>query len=109
MTYVQRHTGTPVGMTVDELQETCNALILGGSETTASVLSGTIFYLLKNPAKMARLTNEIRSTFKTESDITIVSTNQLNYQAAVLEEGLRIFPPRKNLLSSPEMPLQRCL
>lgn len=95
MTYVQRHQGTPTGMSIEELQETCNALMLGGSETTASLLSGTVYYLLKNPEKLAKLNNEIRSAFKNADEITIVSTNRLTYQAAVVEEGLRIFPPRK--------------
>jgi aspirochlorine biosynthesis cytochrome P450 monooxygenase len=95
MTYVQKHTGTPTGMSIEELQETCNALILGGSETTASAISGAIYYLLQNPGKMDKLTKEIRSSFQKETEIDFVSTNRLTYQAAVLEESLRIFPPRK--------------
>jgi len=94
MTYVQKHTGTPTGMSIEELQETCNALMLGGSETTASAVSCTIYQLLKNPSKMKKLTKEIRSTFQKESEIDLVSTNRLTYQAAVLEESLRICPPR---------------
>lgn len=96
MTYVQRHTGTPTGMSMEELQETCNALMLGGSETTASALSAAIYFLLKNPDKMDMLTKEIRSTFQKEVDITFVSTNSLTYQAAVLEECMRIYPPRRH-------------
>lgn len=95
MTYVQKHTGTPTGMSIEELQETCNALILGGSETTASAISGALYHLLKNPSKMEKLVNEIRSTFQKESEIDLVSTNRLTYQTAVLEESLRICPPRK--------------
>ena len=100
MTYVQKHTGTPTGMSIEELQETCNALILGGSETTASAISGAIYYLLKNPSKMDKLTKEIRTNFPKEVEINFVSTNRLTYQAAVIEESLRIFPPRKHLGAS---------
>jgi cytochrome P450 len=64
MTHVQRHTGTPTGMSIEELQETCNALMLGGSKTTASALSATIYFLLKNPSKLEILIKEIRSTFQ---------------------------------------------
>jgi cytochrome P450 len=70
--------------------------MLGGSETTASALSAAIYFLLKNPTKMDILIKEIRSTFEKETDITFVSTNSLTYQAAVLEERLRICPPRKH-------------
>jgi cytochrome P450 len=96
MSYVQKHTGTPTGMSIEELQETCNALILGGSETTASLLSSAIYCLLKKPRIMDKLTKEIRSTFQKEAEIDLVNTNCLTYQAAVLEESLRICPPRKH-------------
>lgn len=95
MTFVQKHTGTPTGMSIEELQETCNALILGGSETTASAVSGAIYHLLKNPTKMEKLIREIRTSFQNESEIDLVSTNRLTYQAAVIEESLRISPPRR--------------
>jgi cytochrome P450 len=93
MTYAQKHLGTPSGMSLIELQETCSALMIGGSETTASLLSGVIYYLLKNPTKLEKLNQEIRSAFRTEDDIDIVSTKRLTYQAAVVEESMRIFSP----------------
>jgi len=74
----------------------CNAPILGGSETTASAISDAIYYLLKNPSKMGKLIKKIRSNSQKETEIDFVSTNHLTYQAAVLEESLRIFPPRKH-------------
>jgi Cytochrome P450 len=109
MVYVQRHWATPTGMSIDELQETCSALMLGGSETTASALSGALYHLLKNPSCLDKVVKEIRSTFKNESEISLVSTNHLTYQAAVLEETLRIYPPRKPLrLRIDETPLTKC-
>jgi hypothetical protein len=54
-----------------------------------------LYYLLKNPSKMDKLTKEIRSSFQKETEIDFESTKRLTYQAAVLEESLRIFPPRK--------------
>lgn len=93
MTFVQRHTGTPTGMSIEELQETCSSLILGGSETTASLLSGVTYHLLNSPTKLEKLRQEIRETFKDESEINLTSVNALSYEIAVLEEGLRMLPP----------------
>ena len=81
------------GMTSDEMGENSNVLIVAGSETTATLLSGTTFWLLKNPETYAKLTHEIRSTFRNEEDITMVSVNKCRYLLAVLNEGLRIYPP----------------
>lgn len=66
---------------------------MAGSETTASLLSGVIYYLLKNPSVLEKLVKEIRSAFPTEEAITIASVSSLKYESAVLQEGLRIFPP----------------
>ena len=68
-------------------------LIIGGSETTATLLSGATYYLLSNPAKLAQLTEEVRSTFNSEEEITINSVSRLNYMLACLNEALRMYPP----------------
>lgn len=73
------------------------AITLAGSETTASSLCGTIYYLLKNPKVLENLVNEVRTTFSTEEEINIANTCNLKYEHAVIEESLRIFPPGKLL------------
>ena len=92
MSYILRHNDER-GMTPDEIGENSNILIVAGSETTASLLSGTTFFLLKNPASMQQLTSEIRSAFKREEDINLISVSQLKYLLACLDEGLRLYPP----------------
>lgn len=42
---------------------------------------------------MARLTDEVRSTFAKEEEINLLSVQKLKYMHAVLEESLRMFPP----------------
>ncbi len=42
---------------------------------------------------MAKLTAEIRSTFKSESDIDFASVSTLPYLLACLDEALRMYPP----------------
>lgn len=68
-------------------------LIIAGSETTATLLSGATFYLLTNPSSYKKLVSEIRTTFSSNEDITITSTARLQYLQACLEESLRLYPP----------------
>ena len=76
-----------------EIELNASILIFAGSETTASGLSGTMRMLLQNPEAMAKLVQEIRSSFLEEADITISSVSYLKYLNAVIEEGLRLCPP----------------
>lgn len=66
---------------------------VAGSETTASTLASLTNNLLRHPEVYNKLKHEIRSTFKTESDIKLQVVNDLPYLNACIEEGLRIFPP----------------
>lgn len=80
-------------MTPDEIQSNSQILITAGSETTATLLSGATFYLLKNLTVLKRLLDEIRTTFPNEHDMNLLSLMHLPYLNAVLEESLRMFPP----------------
>ena len=93
ITYAQSHLDTSAGISVEELEETCVSFTLAGSETTASLLAGAVYHLLKNPAILERLSKEIRTTFSTEDNINMTSVTSLKYEHAVIEESLRIFPP----------------
>lgn len=42
---------------------------------------------------MDRLVKEVRSTFASQSDITIETLKQMPYLNACVEEGLRCYPP----------------
>jgi cytochrome P450 len=68
-------------------------LIIAGSETTATLLSGATFYLLKHPRIYDALVKEIRSTFQQTSDITLTRLSEAKYLLAVLDETLRLYPP----------------
>lgn len=80
-------------MTEDEIVTTFGILLLAGTETTATLLSFTTYHLLSNPTILRKLKEEIRSAFKNEGDITMVSVNKLQYLLAVLQEAMRIHPP----------------
>ncbi|KAK4149601.1 hypothetical protein C8A00DRAFT_46804 [Chaetomidium leptoderma] len=92
MSYILRHNDEK-GMTPGEIVETSNILIIAGSETTATQLSGTTFHLLTNRDKYEKLVGEIRSSFSSEDDITLLAVNGLEYMNAVFEEGFRMYPP----------------
>lgn len=68
-------------------------VVFAGSETSASALTAILRELVQNRGVLYRITEEIRSTFEKESDITIASTGNLEYLNAVVNEGLRLCPP----------------
>jgi hypothetical protein len=72
---------------------TSGLLIIAGSETTATLLSGVTYYLLKTPHAYAKLKEEVRGAFEKAEEITLTSTSQLPYLQACLEEALRLYPP----------------
>lgn len=76
-----------------EIEANADILIIGGSETTATVLSGAIYFLTTNPDTLEKLTKEVRSSFSSEGEITLLTAAQLRYMGAVLEETLRLYPP----------------
>ncbi|MCJ1395522.1 hypothetical protein MMC18_008408 [Xylographa bjoerkii] len=80
-------------ITEGKLLAEAHTLIVAGSETTATFLSGVTYHLLHNRSAMEKLNREIRTTFASSSDITGDSTAHLPYLHAVIEEGLRIYPP----------------
>jgi cytochrome P450 len=89
-----RHRGEKDGLSDEELVANSSILVVAGSETTATLLSGVTFLLLKNPAAMKKLTDEVRSVMQTEEEITFANaTANLPYMLACLEEAFRRYPP----------------
>lgn len=80
-------------MSFEKLSANAEILVLAGSETTATLLSGCTYLLLTNPDKMEKLKHEVRSTFANESEITASAVNNLSYMLGVLNEALRLYPP----------------
>ena len=80
-------------MTREEIEATSTILIIGGSETSATLLSAATYYLLTNPHVLQKLVAEIRGEFQKEEEINMLTVNQLPYLQAVIKEALRIFPP----------------
>ncbi|KAK4507480.1 hypothetical protein PRZ48_001215 [Zasmidium cellare] len=83
----------PDGLTTDEHHSLGALFMVAGTETTATALSGVTYYLLRNPQYLKKLTQEIRESHANFDDITLESVQRLKYLHAVLQEGLRCYPP----------------
>ncbi|KAK3348217.1 cytochrome P450 [Neurospora tetraspora] len=81
------------GMDMERLAANASLLIIAGSETTATLLSGATYLLLKHPEAMKKLIEEVRSTFKSEEEITLSSVGSLEYMLACINEAMRLYPP----------------
>jgi cytochrome P450 len=94
MDFMMRSRGQPHEMTDEELVSNADLFMLAGSETTATLLSGVTYWLLKTPHALKRVTEEVRQTFASDDAITFDNARvKLPYMMACLQEGLRIFPP----------------
>ncbi|ODM19783.1 hypothetical protein SI65_04769 [Aspergillus cristatus] len=80
-------------MSRDEVHSNALMLILAGSETSATLLSGCVYYICRHPTALRKLTKEVRSFLTGDQDITMSKTSKLPYLAAVIEETLRLYPP----------------
>lgn len=81
--------GLPAGW----MDPTFMILTTAGSETTATVLSGTMNYLVNNPDKLDIFTREVRESFRSEDEITLDALKRLPYLNAAISEGLRLCTP----------------
>ncbi|KAI1131198.1 cytochrome P450 [Nemania abortiva] len=77
----------------NHLTMNASLLIVAGSETTATLLSGATFLLLTNPETLEKLQQEVRSAFRSDEEITLTSVGNLTYMLACLNESLRRYPP----------------
>jgi cytochrome P450 len=80
-----------LGLTRRQMYADAQTFMLAGTETTATLLSGLIYFLLKTPEAMAKICNEIRALAK--EDLSLETLPRLPYMNACLEEALRMYPP----------------
>ena len=81
------------GTTGWQLAAHANALIIAGSETTGTLLSGLFYYTLSDSKIYSNLKSEIRSSFSSVDQITSRTATDLRYLNAVINETFRIYPP----------------
>lgn len=81
------------GLSRGEMDSNASLFMIAGTETTATLVSGMTYLLLKNPECMKKLVDEIRSTFPTAEDMTMEQLAALPYFAACIKEAFRLYPP----------------
>lgn len=81
-------------LTLPQMHANASLFMIAGTETTATLLSGLTYLLLKNPEKMKKVVEEIRSLALEELSLDMLP--RLPYFNACLEEGLRCYPPVPN-------------
>ncbi len=91
MYHIQNYKGPAA--TPKEIASHYNVIMMAGAVTTATILSGTLYYLWHNRHALQRLRNEVHSTFSSIKDINSKDLLKCTYLNAVVEEGLRIYPP----------------
>lgn len=82
-------------MTREEMISNASAIVLAGSETSATLLSGCTWLLLRpeNRHRLRRLAEHVRASFASEDEIDLISVGRLDYMLAVIDEALRLYPP----------------
>lgn len=81
------------GMRQAEIEANAAIVIQAGSETTATALAACLYYLHQRPESHRRATNEVRAAFPSGSSITFAAVHHIPFLNAIIEEGLRLFPP----------------
>jgi cytochrome P450 len=75
-----------------EVDSAALVLMLAGSDTTPSILCGLNYLLLAHGTILAKLVQEIRSSFKSDEDINLASVFKLEYLGACIDEAFRVYP-----------------
>ena len=100
-----KHNGDKDELSLDELVSNAHILIIAGSETTATLLSGVTYWLHRTPEVLEKVTKEIRDAFKDESENNFITASaRLPYMLACLKEALRIYPPVPTILPRATLP-----
>lgn len=91
MYHIQNYKGP--APTSKEIASHYNVIMMAGAVTTATFLSGAVYYLCHYRQALQKLQNEMRNTFSTIESINSKDLLKCAYLNAVVEEGLRIYPP----------------
>ncbi|EED21093.1 cytochrome P450, putative [Talaromyces stipitatus ATCC 10500] len=91
--YILAAMETDKGMSRAEMDVNTFSLSIAGSESSATLLCGFVFYTLTHPTVYQKLVTEVREAFQSEDQIVMANVHHLTYLNAVLQECLRVYPP----------------
>ncbi|KAJ4296421.1 hypothetical protein N0V90_006466 [Kalmusia sp. IMI 367209] len=92
---------TGKGFSQAELWSEARFLLIAGSDTTSTGLTGLFFYLSRNPECYKKAAQEVRSTFRYGSEIHCglhSKMPQCVYLRACIDEAMRMTPPAGGIL-----------
>jgi cytochrome P450/NADPH-cytochrome P450 reductase len=93
LTEVDHHTGE----CVDDPAIRCQLMtfLIAGHETTSSLLSFAIYFLLKHPTVLTNAYNEVDQVLGCDFTVTptLAQVYKLTYVSKILKESLRLWPP----------------
>jgi cytochrome P450 len=81
------------GMSEAEISSTFHLVLVAGLETLSSTITAVTYLLLKNPAALKKVVDEVRQAFEREEDITLLRSTKLPHVIGALNEGMRMIPP----------------
>ncbi|SMR59365.1 unnamed protein product [Zymoseptoria tritici ST99CH_1E4] len=90
---VTANTSTASLISTQERYSIANELMMAGTETTATTLSGIMYNLLQNPQWMSTLCEHLRSQFADIESLNMAALQGDKLLNAVIKEGLRMYPP----------------
>jgi cytochrome P450 len=82
-------------LTTEDLIADANLLIVAGSDTSSTTVTGLFFYITRHPRVYAKLVEEIRDNFETADEIGAGQDfmAKCEYLRAVIHETMRLCPP----------------
>ncbi|KAJ5150904.1 cytochrome P450 monooxygenase [Penicillium canariense] len=92
-TYIRASNDHKSTLSREEILSNYSFMMMAGSETTATLLSGCTFFILKHPEIYQKLSFQIRHRFSSRIEITFSSLADMPYLRAILQESLRMYPP----------------
>ncbi|GBG69640.1 hypothetical protein CBR_g4469 [Chara braunii] len=75
-----------------QLRDDLLSMLVAGHETTGSVLTWTVYLLVKNPAAMAKVKEELDNVLAGRRKPTLEDTKSLKYLIRCINESMRLYP-----------------
>ena len=84
---------TNVHMTERQLRDEVLTLLIAGHETTANLLTWTLYLVAGDPEVDRRIHEEARAVLAGRAGFDAEDADRLAYTRCVIQEGLRLYPP----------------